>query len=86
MCPMTFRTDARCRCCDLPIDSCGTAAAKAIEAEERAVRERALQEPGVAPARRRGRCPSCGARFEVGEPIRKTSEGWTPVACCPEVE
>ena len=72
----------RCDCCDLPADMCGQAAARAAADQRRALRSRALAEPGTIPARHAGRCPICEERYGVGEPIRKGVEGWTPVLCC----
>lgn len=83
---MSVSTDGeeRCACCDLPLYSCGAEVVRRQAQERRALRERALQRPGVVAARHRGRCPSCGQPFGVGEPVRKTPDGWVSVLCCPE--
>jgi hypothetical protein len=76
---------ARCDCCDLPVESCGRAAAQQQEAERRAVRQRLLQRPGVVAARHASACATCGGRYGLGTPIVHTEDGWTSVECCPEV-
>lgn len=72
-----------CTCCDLPLYSCGRAIEERRRQDERAVRQRALQEPGVVPAKWTGTC-TCGTPYDVGAPIRKTPDGWANVICCPD--
>lgn len=71
-----------CTCCDLPLYSCGTVIEKRRRQDERAQRQRALQEPGVVPAKWPGSC-TCGTPYLVGEPIRKTPDGYASALCCP---
>jgi hypothetical protein len=72
-----------CECCDLPPESCGKAAEQQQRRERKARRERALQEPGVVPARHPiPACPGCREPVLVGEPIRRTVDGWVGVLCC----
>lgn len=75
----------RCHCCDLPVYSCGYEVARRRAEDRKAMVERALQRPGVVRARHRGRCPSCGSLIALGEPVRKTEDGWVSVLCCPTV-
>lgn len=75
----------RCVCCDLPVDQCGKAIEEKRRAEEKAERDRALALPGVVAASYPGTCPTCSTRYSVGEPIRRTDDGWSGVLCCPEV-
>lgn len=76
-------TTERCLCCDLPVESCGTAVAAAQAAEERAVRSRALEEPGVVAAAYPGNCATCGLRYAKGDPVGHTEDGWSMTICCP---
>lgn len=72
-----------CTCCDLPLYSCGTAAAAQKTRELRAQIARALDEPGVIAAKHVIReCPGCRSFVEKGHPIRKTVDGWCGVLCC----
>jgi hypothetical protein len=64
--------------------SCGKALQARQAADLRAQIERALQEPGVVPAKHAIRsCPGCRSVVPVGHPIRKTPDGWVGVLCCP---
>lgn len=76
----------RCPCCDLPVESCGRAVAQQRDREARAQRERALNTYGTIPARFPGKCPGCGEWIDVGDPIRRTTDGWVGVLCCGEAE
>lgn len=78
--------EPRCDCCDLPLYACGTEAARRQAEDRKALVERALQVPGVVPARHQGRCPLCGTRYPSGEPIRKTPDGWVSTLCCPDTD
>lgn len=82
---MSVSEEPRCTCCDLPLYSCGREIARRQAQERKARRERALQSPGVVSARHPGRCPSCGTRYAIGEPLTKTDDGWVSVLCCPTV-
>jgi hypothetical protein len=45
--------------------------------------QRALDEPGVVPARHVIReCPGCRSVVPVGHPIRKSADGWVGALCC----
>lgn len=82
---MNAEPEGRCSCCDLPAYSCGRVIAARQSAERQAMVERALQRPGVVRARHTGRCASCSSLVHLGEPIRKTEDGWVSVLCCPTV-
>lgn len=72
----------RCDCCDLPVSSCGRAVEQRQRDEERARRERALDEDGTIEAVYPGVCPTCGTYFLPGEPLRRHNRAWFPVLCC----
>jgi hypothetical protein len=74
----------RCDCCDLPAESCGRAIEQARRDELKALRQRALQQPGVVPARYPGTCPACRTPINPLDPVRRTEDGWTGVLCCPD--
>lgn len=77
---------SRCECCDLPPGQCGTAAERTEAAETRALRLRVLDRPGVMPATYGGGCASCSTRYAVGDPIKRTRDGWSGALCCPDVD
>ena len=79
----------RCRCCDLPVESCGKAAEERIRAEEHARLVRLLRTPPWLPAKFAGTCAICSESFPAGYPIRAHLERkwvgrrWVG-ACCAE--
>lgn len=72
----------RCDCCDLPVESCGKAAAQREAEVERVIREVVLLEPGTIEAKFTGPCKGCGTWVKVGDPIRLHEGDWMGRLCC----
>jgi len=76
-------SETLCTCCELPLYSCGKALEERRRRDLKAQIERALDEPGVVPAKHMIRsCPGCRAQVPMGHPIRKSRDGWVGALCC----
>lgn len=65
----------RCECCELPLYSCGKAAAQKQETEEKKFRTE-LAARGWFASQFPGSCRGCGEDFEPGSLIHGTSDGY----------
>ena len=77
--------EARCECCDLPVESCGKAAEQRARRDDAAVLTTAFAAPHVVAAQYPGRCADCGEWFPADTPIYAGEGGWTNPVCCPPV-